>query len=384
MSTSKSVAGGKIARSPLHRVGLLWDEGALTHPGLNRFIKLVDSLMVTAGPRQTVLAEAARDLVGNDKRVEMLPSHPKTVRDMVRMLDHMQPDTVSLLCVGAPFQAEKWTVELESALLNSTLPGLVVIIPGPTGGPLTTVALTESALPFASLIRSGLARGLGDEVNAGASIPTLGGEAAASVITDQVGDVALVYSNHNYPQVRPTAAKAALSAADVVHARMTDVGLEATNRTQMSVQMRLHTGSPGGVIMEMFEIFLEPQSSVLLEGDALLSIGKLAAPVPEMRQWSHEAEVVYEGGERRIHQVEVRYLGDSLVPEESWQVLGEDTFGSVDSVVVGSVSTEIARAIGAEAHSVGRRLSGLAARENWQDALKRLVSNPADSAGSLQ
>lgn len=379
------VETGRSNAAPL--AGVLWDEGGLTKDGAVRFCALASPVLLTPGPRNAVLKQAAGAALGDtDDAVDLTP---QTVDQVLAGVSFAGP--IAFLGAGAPFDARSWVTELEVALERSGLAGLVIVIPGPKSGPFSVLPLTTAARSYIPLIQNGIATGLGHSTS-GHSVPGSSSspdayedanlERVVAALENQIGDIALAYATRPYTlsggrsaQPRP---KAMVGAADVIHVIMKDTCMEVTNRTAIPVELRIHLGAPGGEIMETLEVFLEPRSARTFAPEELGSVGLLPPPQPELRQWSHEAEVVYEGGQRRIHLVEVHYL--RMLPDPDgkpggqYQVIGADQFGSLDAVVSGTVSTEISRAIGKHSRSMGERMADLATRQDWRHVLQGMVA----------
>lgn len=374
--------GTEARKAPAPLTGILWDQGGLTKQGATRFASLADSVTLTSGPRQETLKQAVGGKLTSDQ--EAPSNEPLAMSEVLASIQDRTQGSgktpATFLGTGAPFDPNQWSEDVTHALSQSQIEGLVVIVPGPSTGPLTMVPLTEAARSFVPLIQSGIAGalghtspGTGPDASAG---PTSGARAAANALENSIGDVALVYAANPFKDSRVAPPKPKVGAADVVHVIMKDTGLEATNRTDMPIQLRIHLGKPGGAILETLEVFLEPRSARFFTPEELGSVGLLQPPTPELRQWSHEAEVVYEGGERRIHLVEVHYLAPKSASDETesdYQVIGTDQFGSPDAVVSGTVSTEISRATRNSAHSMGKRMASLATRQDWRHVLQDLT-----------
>mgnify|MGYP006945313360 CR=1 FL=1 len=363
----------QVPAEPAVLPGILWDQGGLTKDGASRFAGLAQPVLLTAGPRQELLRSAlGQGVVGTTQAGD---GTADAARVVALAKEGLGPSPVVFLGVGAPFDAREWCEELERALVGSEISGLVVVVPGPGSGPLTMVPLTDAARSYIPLVQNGIAAALGHKS------PGLAGNASgfiegAAVLENQIGDVVLLYATHQHSDAQKPRPRPKIGAADTVHVIMKDNGLEVTNRTDMPVELRIHLGSPGGEILETLEVFLQPRSAEFFHPEQLGSVGALEPPAAELRQWSHEAEVVYQGGERRIHLVEIHYLQDSSQNQDrqNHQVIGTGRFGSPDAVVSGAVSTEIAKALGEGSHSMGQRMVELATRQGWREALQSLVA----------
>lgn len=366
--------GGDPSTSPV--AALLWDEGTLTRESLLCLSGFLRKVTITAGSRQAQLQQALETGLTDADLVAVVAEQPVVPAEAIRLAERLARDDqeagvpLGVLVAGTPFDAQTWVEELVDSLAESNLEGLIVLVPGPPGSSLTTVALTEQAAQYAVLLRNGLAESLGGQVAGGGPVP-VGSSVAIETIRSQTGHVALVFATKAYQTGLEEPPHAPIGAADVVHVIMTDTGMEVTNRTGMVVEMRIHLGPAGGEIAEVIPVRLSPRDSRFFGPGELGVVGTLDPPKPELREWSHEAAVVYEGGDRRIHRVEIRYLtaDDATGPA----VVGEDVFGSRDGVVAGTISTEIAQAIGVASNSVGRRLSYLAMREDWRRVLVEMV-----------
>ncbi len=343
---------------------LLWDEGTLTRENISPLAGLVSHVTISHGPRQAQLNNLLEKLLPKGT-VTDLPLQPTCPEEAVGLLAASAEKYTPLLVAGAPFDSETWVSQLTEALRQSELPGAATLIPGTPDAPLTTVALNREAEQYALLLRAGIASSLDTKV-AAAGAPLSGESAAANTIGNQTGPVLLLWSAYEYQEPAPEPQTASVSAADVVHVIMKDIGLEVTNRTDMTTELRVDLGSTSGRVYETLQFSLQPREARLFSAEELGAVAALAAPKPELRQWSHEAEVVYVGGQRRISAVHVGYF---LGP----QLLGTDSFGGPNSLVTGVVSTEIARAIGRPSRSMGQRLSELAEREDWRTILGALT-----------
>ena len=98
-----------------------------------------------------------------------------------------------------------------------------------------------------------------------------------------------------------------LRASDVVHVRLTDSDLEITNRTRQRVKVRVGLGSKREPdrVLAVFEGAVEPGQTHAEPTAAVAAIDQLDPPRPVLRHWSHSSSEVYEGGERRIVEVEL-------------------------------------------------------------------------------
>lgn len=91
---------------------------------------------------------------------------------------------------------------------------------------------------------------------------------------------------------------------------------------------------------------------------------------------------MFEGGDRRIHLVEVHYFEpgqEALADSQGNGPIGTDTFGSVDSVNAGTISTEISRAIGTHSSTAASRMAELAKRPGWRMVIRMMVCGPDQS-----
>lgn len=105
----------------------------------------------------------------------------------------------------------------------------------------------------------------------------------------------------------------AIRASDVVHVRLTDGAVELTNRTAQHVAVRITLGSqrdPSHARAE-FTAQLRPGAAYVEPTAAVPAIADLTAPAAVLRHWSHGSAQVYEGGERRILDVEVAIRDDA-------------------------------------------------------------------------
>ena len=344
---------------------LLWDHGSLTRENVTGLGGLTQRIWVTAGPRSLQLREALNATLPAGTVTDLVESahSPEAAVRLAAALEGPAP----ILVTGFPFDAQTWVQDLIAALHQTHIEGFATLIPGAPGAPLTSVALTPEAVGYSILIRAGLADALGVGVAAAGGVPQ-GESAAVSAVRNQNGPVLLIWATKEYQPALPEPSAKPVRASDIIHAILNDTGLEVTNRTDMSAELSVKLGSADGTVKTTLNLVLKPGERRDFSAEELGEVGKLSPPSPELRQWSHEAQVVYVGGERRIHGVSVRYLSGS-------SVLGEDTFGAPNALVVATVSTEIARATGRSARSVSRRLSELAARQDWTAVLKALTAS---------
>lgn len=105
----------------------------------------------------------------------------------------------------------------------------------------------------------------------------------------------------------------ALIASDVLHVRLTDIAVEATNWTRLRARVRVALGArtdPGHALAEL-DMLLEPGDARRIPTSDLSAITALTPPEAVLRHWSHEDAEVYEGGERCLAQVTVSVLDDA-------------------------------------------------------------------------
>lgn len=344
--------------------GVLWDEGALTRTSAERFAELVGRVAVTAGPRQPALVRA----LGHS--ASPLRTQPESVGAALLLLG-AEGRRDLFLGVGAPFDAEESAAELCEGWQAASphLPGAVVVIPA-TSGPLTVVSMTEAAATYAPAVRSALVETWGLDPTESHLLETPGAASIGLALRGAVGPLAVVCATKASQLSAPTRnpQKRRIGAADTIHVVVRDTDLQVTNRTDLPVRLRIRLGAAGGDVLEQFDLELPARGLISLPDARLGEVAKLAPPQPEMRQWSHEAEVVYEGGERRIHGVTAQFL------DADGSALATTSFGHPDSLVSSMVSPEIARALDGSAPTVAGRMERLAARPHWSDVLRELAN----------
>lgn len=109
------------------------------------------------------------------------------------------------------------------------------------------------------------------------------------------------------PPPRPPSLDPAIRASDVLHVRLTDTGVEVTNRTAQHIGVRLGIGdgrSPDAVLATL-ENHLPPGDSRATLLDGAPALDGLARPAAVLRHWSHGSAEVYEGGDLRVLRIQL-------------------------------------------------------------------------------
>lgn len=138
----------------------------------------------------------------------------------------------------------------------------------------------------------------------------IGSDSGAAARADAGADIA---ATAQHPTDAPAADLPAILASDVVHVRMTDTAVEATNRSLLRTRVQVALGArsdPDHALADI-DMVLEPGEARSAATGELAAIAALTPPEAVLRHWSHEDAEVYEGGERRIVQVRVRVLDAS-------------------------------------------------------------------------
>ncbi len=354
---------------PVEPAAVLWDEGALTRSGAEKFAKLAQSVALTAGPRQAPLV-AALETVGVS--TASLTNQPATIVEALDLAASAGPTT--FLGLGAPFDPETWLEELRHAWKGSDLTGLVVVVPG-GDGPETIIALTRDATDYLRSVRDCWTEMLGAPANRDAAVLPFGSsEAAARALMNPPGDVVIVLADNPLAEsvaktpVPEGAPRWRINASDTVHAILTDEGLVVTNRTDLRVELEIRVGDARGNVLTELSADLEPRGSITFTDAQLGEVEALPPPVAVLRQWSHEGEGVDEGGERRLQGITVRYCAP-----DTGELLAQSTFGNPNSLVSAVVSPEISRSLGRHVPTMARRLAEIGNRDSWRQVFAALV-----------
>lgn len=132
-----------------------------------------------------------------------------------------------------------------------------------------------------------------------------------------------------------------LSAGSIVHVQLTEQGMHLSNRTPFTVGMNIELRGwrAGDSSAYVVAAELEPGEQLLLPDPALGDVAGFDPPLPVVRQWSHGPETVYEGGQRQIGRVELRFMNT-----EGLQ-LGQSTFQSRTGLSVGVGGRQIAKVL---------------------------------------
>lgn len=356
---------GATTQRPVTAV--LWDDGALTRAGCARVAVLVDEV-VLAGFAHPAPVLAA---LGNDVRARV---SPVVVRDLGDALALARDVGASLLAVGTPFDAAEWAAKLLSSWRAAPAPLVVHVVHSGPSRRAVVMGVEAAGRSWAGPLQRALARqrGPGSEVTVAAA-----GASIAEVVSRAAGDVFVVLSARPHPEPADVVPRepVRVAASDVVHAILTDVGLEVTNRTGFAVDVRVRLGvvsDPDDDVVTV-QVALEPAAARTFTDDELGALAAVPAPQPVLRQWSHEAEVVYEGGQRRINGVDVRFHDPGGGPP------AVVSHGSHRGLVVGITSRDIARAIDASLTVVAGSYARADGAESVPEILARLRA--ADPSG---
>lgn len=185
--------------------------------------------------------------------------------------------------------------------------------------------------------------------------------AVAPVLAQADADVVLIATRLAPPEQAPAGSPGAeasgrptVKASDVIHAVLTDAGLVVTNRTSWAVDLRVRLGRADAPDADLasLDLTLRPGGSATVPVADLGVVGALPGPEAVVRHWSHETGVVFEGGERRINGVDVRYR----LPDGT--SAGVASHGSHRGLVVGVAGGDIARDLGANQDSLPRLWAG--------------------------
>lgn len=256
-----------------------------------------------------------------------------------------------IIVVGPPFDNAELADRVQE--LTHTGTGHLVHVLSPSGNhPKVVVAATRDAVGWARPVAATLRDTWGIPVTATTGLLTDG-----SVITDTSGDLIIVVTMATVPNDVPAPAPVstpAVGAADIVHTMLTDDGLVVTNRTPLTVDVRVRLGRMGNVDDDLAQLeFTLPPGRIHTFGKGELgAVEDLPGPMATVRHWSHETETVYEGGQRRINGVDVRYRDVGGV------TLAAARYDSQRGLTVGVTGDRIARDLGAAQCSLPRRWAG--------------------------
>ncbi|WP_040796992.1 hypothetical protein [Nocardia higoensis] len=110
----------------------------------------------------------------------------------------------------------------------------------------------------------------------------------------------------------PADALPPVRASDVIHVRLTDTALELTNRSRQRIRCRIGLGSAdsGARVRAVFSTPLGPGEAHVEPTDPVAELAGLSSPEAVLRTWSHSRAEVYEGGERRMLDLEITVLDE--------------------------------------------------------------------------
>lgn len=256
-----------------------------------------------------------------------------------------------IIVVGPPFDSAELADRVQE--LTHTGTGRLVHVLSPNGNhPKVVVAATRGAVGWVRPVAATLRDTWGIPVTVTTGVLTDG-----PVINDASGDLIIVVTMATVPNDVPAPASVstpAVGAADIVHTMLTDDGLVVTNRTPLTVDVRVRLGRMGNVDDDLAQLeFTLPPGRVHTFGKGELgAVEDLPGPVATVRHWSHETETVYEGGQRRINGVDVHYRDVGGV------TLAAAHYDSRRGLTVGITGDQIARDLGAAQCSLPRRWAG--------------------------
>jgi hypothetical protein len=331
---------------------VVFDDGALTRRAVERIARYAGRAIVLGGAR----CDALCGLLASHGVSAERGDRPAT--DIGDALTTAVESGSALVAIGPPLDGRALVAGIDAWLARAATTGCIVhtIAPVATEA-MQVVAWTPASGSWATGIASAFARALNERVDVAAAATP---EAVGARVESAPGDLLLVCAKTAAPRPAgpsPVSGPPALTAAEIIHVILTDRGMVVTNRTRFSVGVQVHLGSVASPDRDLgiVEASLAPRSEIVYGPEELSFLAAEEAPVPVLRQWSHEAETVYEGGTRRITSVDVQYQ------DEEGRTLAITRHSSRTGLVVGVTATEIARAVGATLESAGRRYAALAA-----------------------
>lgn len=324
---------------------IVLDNGALTRASIERVAGYASRVTLLGGERQPDLARVLR-ASGVDA---VLAGRPHA--GIADALSAAFDDSGAMVAAGPPLDGPALLADVDGWLGDHGASGCLVHLVAPHPVRTTRVVTwSEPASTWAPDIARGAAALLHGRVDALA--PQAPG-IAGGLLESPTGDLVLVAA-----ACPPYAALSAqrvdsrgVNAAEVIHAILTDTGLTVTNRTHLGIDVRVRLGRVGDPATDLgrHEASLPPGGRLDLDHRDLDYLGGEEPPSAVLRQWSHESEIVYEGGTRRINGVDVRYRDDA------GSTLATASHGSHRGLVVGVTATQIAEDIGAQLPSASRR-----------------------------
>jgi hypothetical protein len=340
-----------LAPAPMPSV-VVFDDGALTRRAIERIARYAGRAIVLGGAR----CDALCNLLASHGVLAERGDRPAT--GIADALTTAVESGSALVAIGPPLDGRALVTEIDAWLANTGTTGCIVHTVAPAAiEAMQVAAWTQASGSWATGVASAFARALHERVDVAATATP---EAVGARVESAHGDLLLVCAKTAAPLLAvpsQVSRPPALTAAEIIHVILTDRGLVVTNRTRFSVDIRVRLGSVASPDRDLgaVEASLAPRSEVVYGPEELSFLAAEEAPVPVLRQWSHEAEIVYESGSRRINSVDIRYL------DEEGKPLATMRHSSRPGLVVGVTATEIARAVGAILDSAGRRYAAMAA-----------------------